>query len=175
MKRRQALGTIAGLCCTGGAVWVAQNGLSGASSTDGDRLPVRVETLEARGSAADERLVPVPGSVTVVDLFATWCGPCDDQVEILRDLHPEYDQVSFVSVTNERPSETLTRRDIADWWNRNDGAWTLGLDPGSELLTALGAAGLPYIAVTDQTGDVVFGHSGLTRADTLRAQLDTLL
>jgi cytochrome c-type biogenesis protein len=150
-----------GLGLTGGSLWVARNGLSGMQPRDTDQLPVRVKTLEAEGSSAGETPVPAPDTVTVVDLFATWCAPCDDQLEILNAIRPEYPAVSFLSVTNERPSETLTRADISQWWNRNGGAWTVGLDPGSELLAAFGADGLPYIAIVDESGTVQFGHSGL--------------
>nr|WP_206043480.1 TlpA disulfide reductase family protein [Haloarcula rubripromontorii] len=163
-----------GLCLTGGSLWVSQNGLSSIQPRDTEQLPVRVETLDARGSSAGETPVPTPGTVTVVDLFATWCAPCDDQLEILDAIRPEYTDVSFVSVTNERPSETLTRADISEWWNRNGGAWTVGLDPGSELLAAFGADGLPYIAITDERGTVQFSHSGLAAEETLRDELDAL-
>lgn len=175
MNRRQAVTAIAGIGLTGGSLWVARGGLAGVQSRSNGRLPIRVETLEARGSTASEAVVPTPDTVTVVDLFATWCAPCDDQLEVLNAIRPEYDEVSFLSVTNERPSETLTRGDIAQWWNRNDGAWTVGLDPESELLAAFGAGGLPYIAITDEDGAVQFGHSGLAGEDLLREQLDSLV
>jgi Thiol-disulfide isomerase and thioredoxins len=140
-----------------------------------EQLQIRVETLDARGSTAGEALVPTPDTVTVVDLFATWCAPCDDQLEILNAIQPEYDDVSFVSVTNERPSERLTKADIAEWWNRNNGVWTVGLDPGSELLTAFGAGGLPHIAIIDENGTIEFDHSGLAGEETLRDQLNALV
>ncbi|GAB3322918.1 TlpA family protein disulfide reductase [Haloplanus rallus] len=176
MNRRQTVAAMAaGLGLTGGSLWVSQRGIPGGRSRSGGRLPIRVETLDAHGSTAGEALVPTPGTVTVVDLFATWCAPCDDQLEVLNAIRPEYDEVSFVSVTNERPSETLTRADIAEWWNRNGGAWTVGLDPGSELLSAFGASGLPYIAIVDGDGTRRFGHSGLAGADTLRDHLDGLV
>jgi len=175
VKRRQAVAAIAGLGLTGGSLWVAQNGLPGMKSQGNERLPIRVETLDARGSTAGEAVVPTPDTVTVVDLFATWCAPCDDQLQILNAIRSEYTEVSFISVTNERPSETLTRADIAEWWNHNDGAWTVGLDPGSELLAAFGAGGLPYVAITDENGTVEFGHSGLAGEKTLRDQLDSLV
>jgi len=164
-----------GLGLTGGSLWVAKNGLSGIRPRETEQLPVRVETLDAHGSSAGETRVPTPGTVTVIDLFATWCAPCDDQLEILNAMQPEYTDVSFVSVTNERPSETLTKADISEWWNRNGGAWPVGLDPGSELLAALGAEGLPYIAIADESGTVQFGHSGLAGKETLRDELDALV
>ncbi|MFB6223521.1 MAG: TlpA family protein disulfide reductase [Haloarcula sp.] len=175
MNRRQVVAALTGLGLTGGSLWVSQNGLSAIQPRDTDQLPIRVETLDARGSSAGETRVPTPGTVTVVDLFATWCAPCDDQLEILDAIRPEYTDVSFVSVTNERPSETLTRADISEWWNRNGGAWTVGLDPGSELLAAFGADGLPYIAIADESGTVQFGHSGLAGKETLRDELDALV
>lgn len=175
MNRRQAVAAIAGLGLTGGSLWVARRGLPGVQSRSEQRLPVRVETLDARGSTAGETPVPEPGTVTVVDLFATWCAPCDDQLDVLNEVRPEFDEVSFVSVTNERPSETLTRADIAEWWNRNGGAWTVGLDPGSELMAAFRANGLPYIAITDERGTVEFEHGGLAGAETLRNQLNALV
>jgi thiol-disulfide isomerase/thioredoxin len=175
VNRRQAVATIAGLGLTGGSLWVAQNGLPGIQSRGEEQLPIRVETLDARGSTAGEAVVPTPDTVTVVDLFATWCAPCDDQLEILNAIQPDYEEVSFISVTNERPSETLTRADIAEWWSRNNGTWTVGLDPGSELLAAFGAGGLPYIAITDENGTIEFGHSGLAGEKTLRDQLDSLV
>ncbi|KAA9395842.1 TlpA family protein disulfide reductase [Haloarcula sp. CBA1130] len=175
MNRRQVVTAVTGLGLTGGSLWVAQNGLSGIQPRDTDQLPVRVETLDARGSSAGETAVPSPGTVTVVDLFATWCAPCDDQLKILDTIRPEYPEAEFVSVTNERPSETLTRTEISEWWNRNGGAWTVGLDPGSELLAAFGADGLPYIAIADASGTIQFSHSGLAGEEALRNELDALV
>ncbi|WP_436903398.1 TlpA family protein disulfide reductase [Halovenus halobia] len=175
MNRRQVIAATAGLGLTGGSLLIARQGVPGTESRSEDQLPIRVETLDARGSAAGETAVPTPETVTVVDLFATWCAPCDDQLAILNTIQAEYDEVSFISVTNERPSETLTRADIAEWWDQNDGAWTVGLDPGSELVAAFGAGGLPYIAITDEEGRIEFGHSGLAGKETLRKQLDSLV
>lgn len=170
MNRRQVLAGLAGVGLTGGSLWAARS-LSGAGTDD---LPVRVETIDAPGSAAGTAPVPVPGRITVVDLFATWCAPCDEQVEILDEVRREYGDVAFVSVTNERLGESLNKRDIADWWAENGGTWTVGLDPGSDLMAAFAADGLPYIAITDTAGAVQFEHGGLVDADTLRTELEAV-
>jgi thiol-disulfide isomerase/thioredoxin len=168
--RRRALLALAGAGLTGGSVWVATGGLA---SDDG--LPVTVETMDARGSTAGSLAVPPTGAVTVVDLFATWCGPCIEQMDALAPVHDAYadaDDVRFVSVTNERLGGTLTREDVRAWWRENDGNWTLGLDPESRLLSSLGASGLPYVAVAAPDGSVTWGESGVTDASTLRAHVE---
>lgn len=172
MNRRRFLVAAGGVGLTAGSAYVATEGLPG---TDAEAaLPRRVETLDAPGSTAGEAVVPRPDAVTVVDLFATWCAPCDDQLAILDSVRGEYPEVSFVSVTNERLGDTLTRADLVDWWGDHGGAWTLGVDPGSDLLAAFGANGLPYVAIADADGAIAYGRSGLVGATELRERLDAL-
>jgi thiol-disulfide isomerase/thioredoxin len=168
--RRRALLALAGAGLTGGSVWVATGGLA-----SDDRLPVTVTTMDARGSEAGSFAVPAAGAVTVVDLFATWCSPCTEQMDALAPVHEAYadaDDVRFVSVTNERLGETLTRDDVRAWWRENHGNWTLGLDPESRLLSALGASGLPFVAVAAPDGTVTWSESGVAGAATLRERIE---
>jgi thiol-disulfide isomerase/thioredoxin len=168
--RRRALLALAGVGLTGGSVWVATGGLA---SDDG--LPVTVETMDARGSEAGSLAVPEPGSVTVVDLFATWCSPCVEQMDALAPVQEAYadaDDVRFVSVTNERLGGTLTREDVRAWWRENHGNWTLGLDPESRLLSALGAGALPFVAVAAPDGTVTWSESGVAGESTLRSRIE---
>lgn len=175
MNRRRLLFAVGGLGLTGGSAWVLENGL-GTATGDETGLPTRVETVDAPGSAAGEIRVPAATTVTVLDLFATWCAPCKEQMEALGTVHEEYgDDVTLISVTNERVGGSLTKADLRDWWRANDGAWTLGLDPDSDLASALGAGGIPHVAVFDADDDVRWQDGGLTDAGTLRTQIDRAL
>ncbi|WP_231185861.1 TlpA disulfide reductase family protein [Haladaptatus sp. DYF46] len=167
MNRRRLLTGLAGLGITGGSAWVALNGLS-----EDDGLPKRVETIRARGSTAGTVQVPVSDTVTVIDLFATWCTPCKKQMTALTRLHDEYDdEVRFVSITNERIGGTLTKEDVRSWWTENDGNWTLGLDPDSSVMAALNAGGLPFVGVAAPDGTVTWTHHGVAGIDALRTQI----
>lgn len=173
MNRRRALAALGGIGLTGGSLLAIETGvLSGQQSGFSET----VETIDARGSKAGQITLPRPDTPTIIDLFATWCVPCQKQMAILSRLHPEYaDRVAFVSVTNERFGETLTKDDVRAWWRKNDGNWTLGHDPESDLLAALGANGLPYIALTDASGTVRWTDGGVASASMLRTHLDTIL
>lgn len=172
-NRRRVLAVLGGAGLTGGSVWAVRRGLP---STGQSGLPVRVTTIDARGSDAGRIRVPVPGTPTLVDLFATWCAPCKEQMAVLADLHREYaDRLAFVSVTNERIGGTLSKDDIRDWWRSHDGNWTVGLDPESDLMSALRADGLPYLAIADASGTVRWTHGGVADAASLRERIDQVL
>lgn len=170
MNRRQVLLGLGGVTLTGGSVWVATEGLS-----TGSGLPVQIETIDAPGSKKGTIRVPVEDTVTVIDLFATWCTPCIAQMDALTAVHEEYhdtDTVTFISVTNERIGGTLSRADIRAWWQQNDGHWTLGLDPDSSLMRILRANGLPFLAIADADGTITWRHSGVVTANTLRSEIE---
>jgi thiol-disulfide isomerase/thioredoxin len=188
VNRRDVLGVLGGAGiaalagCLGGSTQDAGGGAtdgSGSATTEstdpsdtGD-LPLVVETIEAQGSTAGEMQIPVGGTPTVLDLFATWCAPCVAQMESLRTLHGEFgDDVAFVSVTNERLGGGLTLDDVRVWWRENDGNWTVGHDPESRLMRGVRASGLPYLVVFDANGTVTWTHRGLASESNLREAIE---
>jgi thiol-disulfide isomerase/thioredoxin len=170
MNRRQVLAAVGGLALTGGAGWVA---FGRGSSSD---FAVTVDTLDAPGSEAGTQRLPVPGTVTLLDLFATWCLPCKAQMRSLRPVHDEFvEQVAFVSVTNEQFGGGLTREDVAQWWAEHDGNWTVGHDPASVVHQQVGSSGLPYLVLTDADGQVVWSHAGVASEARLREEIESAL
>lgn len=164
--RRRLVAALGGAGLLGGGAWVASGGLS-----DDRGVAVEVETLDARGSSAGRRRVPVDGAVTVIDLFATWCGPCVEQMAELRTAREAVGDAAFVSVTNERFGGGFDRAALREWWRDHGGAWTLGHDPESALSRELGAGGLPFLAVADADGRVVWRHRGVADAGEIRRRV----
>lgn len=170
MNRRQVLAALGGLTLTGGAGYVAVTGLGG------ERDAVTVDTLDAPGSAAGSQRIPAPGRPTLVDLFATWCVPCEAQMRSLVPVYESFgDRVAFVSVTNERFGGGLDAEDIRQWWADHDGRWTVGHDPESRLMSELGAGGLPFLALADASGEVVWTHRGVASESQLREALGAVV
>jgi Thiol-disulfide isomerase and thioredoxins len=191
MRRRGILKAAGGVVLTGGSVIVLQRGVPTLSSTETQSdtsggssgtinskttLPIQLSTLRNGESTEGTIQIPTAGMPTIIDLFATWCTPCQTQIDALSTVYDKYnDQVRFVSVTNERIGGTLTRADIRSWWDEHDGKWSVGLDPQSRLMSVLGAQGLPYIALTDTTGDIQWEDAGVTSVSTLQNKLDAIL
>jgi thiol-disulfide isomerase/thioredoxin len=172
MRRRDLLaraGLVAGsVGVLGAGAYVATNGLG----ADDSRLPMTVETVAAPGSTAGEATVPTPGVVTVVDVFATWCAPCVEQMDHLVALDDATgDDVRIVSATTERLGGGFTREDVREWFVDHGGDWTLALDPANELLGALGGSTVPFVAVAAPDGTVTWTDAGVANADALQSKV----
>ena len=172
MRRREVIAGLGSLAVLGGGAALA---FSGDGPSEGVEA-VELETLEAPGSEAGTVTVPERGTVTFVELFATWCTVCQSMMPRVAAVHDAVgDEVQFLSVTNEPLGNTITAGDVARWWADRGGAWTVAADTDLELTQRLDATGVPYAVVFDEDNRVTWTHRGLASAseleDAIRAQL----
>ena len=121
-------------------------------------------TLEGRRvSLADLR-----GQVVLVDFWATWCGPCKLQAQILEPLYAEYRKrgVEFLSVSVGEDAQT-----VKEFLRTAPPPYTVLIDPEDSLSADLGIVALPTVMVVDRAGKVAYFNFGIADADTLRRAL----
>ncbi|MEY7849521.1 TlpA family protein disulfide reductase [Natrarchaeobius sp. A-rgal3] len=181
MRRREAIAGIASAGIVAGAGAVAVFGVPSVDELTGEdveRDPLEIETVDAPGSEAGHALVPAADRPTFVDIFGTWCPPCIEQMPALGEAYDRVgDDVRFLSVTNESVGETgsITEEELVEWWDDNDGRWTIGLDPTAELTERYLAGGYPTAAVIDPSGRVRWSDHGVKTADELVDRIEDAL
>jgi peroxiredoxin len=113
------------------------------------------------------------GRVVVLDLFATWCGPCRTQMGELNELRAYYpkSEVVILSVDVDPKETTQQIRDFRDEFNAD---WTFSADTDG-LGQKYDASSIPTMAVIDQDGNLVHRDAGVTTFSQLRAIIDPLV
>ncbi|RMH21023.1 MAG: TlpA family protein disulfide reductase [Acidobacteria bacterium] len=108
------------------------------------------------------------GKVVVIDFWATWCGPCRVQAEVLHELHERYDpgQVQFLAIDVAEDAETV-RSFVAD----SPFPYPVLLDADGSVASRYQAHGLPTLMVIDKEGRVAYHRIGITDADKLAQEL----
>ena len=118
-----------------------------------------------RAPIAEGQQAPgVSGShVTLIDFWATWCGPCRQSLPGLKQLHAIYgEQVEVVSV-NEEDDQDDWRAFVAN----NGMNWTQKFDAGHQMMQQYGATGLPTYVLIGKDGHVVKTWVGDDEGSTL--------
>ncbi len=175
MRRRDVVAGIVGVGALGSAGFTAVYGLPTSSEGEDRRHePIDLETVAATGSDAGTVTVPTESGVTFVDLFATTCDVCREQMPTLGELHDRYgEEMTFVSVTNER-AQFVDDDALAAWWDDHDGRWTLARDPTSELIVHYGTS-TPTAVLFDSAGNVVWEDTGRKSLEEFEANVRPVL
>mgnify|MGYP001159097901 CR=1 FL=1 len=142
---------------------------------------VVLQRLAPTGSATGPSFEPgTPASLTLaqaldgrpalVNLWASWCGPCRAEMPALAAAQQRHPDVAFVFV-NQGESATVVR----DWLSRSGlPLREVLLDPDRSLGEAIGSRGLPTTVFYDAKGRRVDAHFGQLNAAAIEAAVRRL-
>lgn len=109
------------------------------------------------------------GRWVIVNFWATWCGPCRDEMPYLEQIATDYaDQVTVLGVNmREKPGE------IRPFVNEVAVAFPILLDPDDEMLRWYSPRGLPLTYVVAPDGTVAYQQYGVLAPDVFDAWLQS--
>ena len=105
------------------------------------------------------------GKPIIIDFFATWCKPCNRELDAISEVFDEWREetgVRMIIVSNDQAHNTNKVKPLVD----NHG-WEFGtvlLDPNYEFSKALGnnSGAMPFTVIVDGNGKIVYRHQGYT-------------
>ena len=114
--------------------------------------------LEAKPALSSRDLAT--GKPRIVNIFASWCGPCIGEAKVLKDLQERGVTIDGIAV-RDRPE------DVAQFLAANGDPYErIGGDEQSQVQIALGSSGVPESFIIDGRGVVRYQHIGpITSAD----------
>jgi len=163
---RRALGIAAG---SGLVLWTALQGAVATwqPPTAASALPPVALRALAGDAPAQPLTALLDGRPMVVNLWASWCGPCRAEMPVLAAAQRARPDVRFVFV-NQGESAGVVQRYLANERLALQDVW---LDANSGLGPALGSRGLPTTVFFDADGTRVDAHFGLLNGPALQSRL----
>ncbi|HVP69376.1 MAG TPA: TlpA disulfide reductase family protein [Anaeromyxobacteraceae bacterium] len=146
MRNWLKLAMLVGIGFAAAQAWRAS--VEAGSGEDG-RLAPGFELPDLRGGTLD--LSALRGKVVAVNFWATWCGPCNDEIPALAEAWREGRGrcSEIVGVTEES-----AREDVAEAVRRFAIPYPVVLDPRGEVARRFGVTGYPRTYVLDAEGRV---------------------
>jgi thiol-disulfide isomerase/thioredoxin len=138
-----------------------QESATAAGPKTSKKIDFQLKTVDGRALGPKDFL----GQVVVVDFWATWCGPCRLQAEILEPLYRDFKGrgVQFLAANVGEEPET-----VKGFLKNKPFPYPVLLDPQDSVASTLGVVALPTLLVVDTKGHLVFFQPGIADADTLR-------
>jgi cytochrome c-type biogenesis protein CcmF len=177
--RRQALGTSVGLvvgvlvlAAAGVAMW--GTGWGAEARPEGRPLSGQLAPTFSLGLLDGSRLESsdLRGQVVLVNFWATWCSPCEDEMPDLQAVWDEYQEngIAFVGIAVDDEKAA-----VEEMVSRFGVTYPQGLDTIDGISAAYGITGVPETFILDSQGNVAYVHIGPVTAEDLRGELDALL
>jgi len=116
--------------------------------------------------SSEKHLSDYRGKIVILDMWATWCGPCMAVMPELKKIYENYsrDDLEILSI-NIDPSESIQLiQSYRAWFAEEYGIeldWVFGMDDGSISEKYMKEGAIPTVAIFDQKGRLHFRKAGI--------------
>lgn len=132
---------------------------------------VNTEAPDITATAMDGtqvKLSDLRGKTVFVNFWATWCGPCMQEMPEINALYPEYkDKIEFFTVSIDD-----ARADYEKYTNESGFAFPMYFGDKNAVINDYGLQGIPASYIIDKYGTITQSHIGGMKEKELRAFLD---
>lgn len=108
------------------------------------------------------RLSDLRGQVVMINFWATWCGPCRQEMPLLQQLQVKYEPLGFTLVgINVEPESAGART----WLEKVPVTFPILFDRQNQVAERFGVQGMPSSVFVDRSGKVRYVHRGYQPGD----------
>jgi peroxiredoxin len=134
--------------------------LAGAATATGPS-PAPDFALPAR-DGGELRLSDLRGQVVMINFWATWCGPCRQEMPLLQQIHAKYEPLGFTMLgVNVEPDSAAAQT----WLKGMPVRFPILFDRKSEVSASFGVEAMPSSVLIDREGRVRHVHRGYKPGD----------
>lgn len=117
---------------------------------------VTIQTID--GNDIQTKDIFHKGEITIVSLWATWCTPCQNELDELNDKNWKSKNIRIIGISVDDARSTGRVKSLV-----NGKAWDFDvfLDPNNDLKRALNIGPIPYLAIV-KDNKIVYSKTSYT-------------
>jgi thiol-disulfide isomerase/thioredoxin len=139
------------------ALSVSLPALAGSSPA----APAPTFTLASR-AGQDVSLAQYKGQVVMINFWASWCGPCRQEMPLLEGIYKKYNKMGFTLLgVNVEPDSNAAN----DWLKATPVSFPILYDRDSKVSKLYDVAGMPSTVIIDRSGKLRVLHRGYKPGD----------
>jgi thiol-disulfide isomerase/thioredoxin len=97
------------------------------------------------------------GQVVMINFWASWCGPCREEMPVLEKLYAKYKPMGFTMIgVNVEPDSKLA----AEWLKATPVTFPILFDTKSEVSKLYAVSSMPSTVIVDRKGNLRWMHRG---------------
>lgn len=135
--------------------------LLGLAATASAQLPkVQIKDISGRPISTDT--LSNDGKPFIIDFFATWCKPCNRELDAIADVYDEWREETGVKIFAVSIDQAQNINKVKPLVDNHGWEYDILLDANGDFKQALGVQMIPYVLIVDGQGKIVYKHNGYT-------------
>ena len=114
------------------------------------------------GKAVSTDTLSNNGKPIIVDFFATWCKPCNRELDAIAEVYDDWQQETGVKIIAVSIDQAQNINKVKPLVDSHGWEYEVLLDPNGDFKRALGIQMIPYVMIVDGKGQIVYKHNGYT-------------
>jgi peroxiredoxin len=107
-------------------------------------------------------LAQFKGDVVMINFWASWCGPCRQEMPLLDSIYKQYKDMGFTLLgVNVEPHASSANA----WLKKTPVSYPILYDPNSQVSQLYQVQAMPTTVIVDRKGIVRFVHNGYLPGD----------
>jgi peroxiredoxin len=107
-------------------------------------------------------LAQYKGQVVMLNFWASWCGPCRQEMPLLESIYKKYNRLGFTMIgVNVEPDSNAAN----EWLKQTPVSFPILYDKDSKVSKMYDVAGMPSTVIIDRAGKVRVLHRGYKPGD----------
>lgn len=102
------------------------------------------------------------GKPVIIDFFATWCKPCNRELDAISEVYEEWQEETGVKIFAVSIDQAQNINKVKPLVTGHGWEYDVLLDPNGDFKRALGCQMIPYTLIVDGKGNIVYKHNGYT-------------
>jgi len=141
-----------------GLALICSLSVAGAASVPGPAPDFTLKSLDGKNLKLSE----MAGNVVLINFWASWCGPCREEMPLLNALHNKYQPLGFTVLgINVEEQADSARGFLKDF----PVDFPVLLDQKNRISKLYDVVAMPTTVVVDRDGNMRFLHKGYKRGD----------
>lgn len=114
------------------------------------------------GKTVDTAKLENGGKPFIISFFATWCKPCNRELNAIHEVYPDWQDETGVKVVAVSIDQAQNVQKVKPLVDSNGWEYEVLLDPNGDFKRAMGVNMIPHVFIVDGEGKIVESRSGYT-------------
>ena len=139
-------------------IYMAVSGLAGASDLNQPAPDFTLKSLAGKNLKLSE----MAGNVVLINFWASWCGPCREEMPLLNALHNKYEALGFTVVGVNVEEDVNGAKSFLQNFPVD---FSVLLDNSNQVSKQYQVIAMPTTVVVDRDGNMRYLHKGYKSGD----------